>query len=197
MHHELPEHLLATRDVLTRSLPSHPAEKAPAIPPDLAAELVSRFIPEAARARETKRISPYAMLRNFLANPAFGVAAAAIALLAVAVPSLPLGKKSRAESFRGGETAAAAGGQIRVFFIGGDGSARSGVEASGLFEPSALAGAPNADAARKEKGPKVIVDFTLGNMTAYREDGSEASRAALPAATEDLAGELARAVSGL
>ncbi len=197
MHLELPEHLLPTRDVLTRSLPVHQTDKAPAMPADLAAELSARFTPKALPPREVPRISPFAKLRDFLANPAFGVAAAAIALLAIAVPSLPLDSRPPGESFRGADHAAIQAGQVRIILVGADAAVRSAVEASGNFEISALASAPSAEAAKKEKGPKVIADFTTGSLTAWRADGSEAFREVLPTGTKDPSTEIARAVSGL
>ena len=197
MHLELPERLLVTRDVLTRSLPTHPLEKAPAMPAGLAADLAGRFAPQAVLRQESARISWFDKVRSFLASPGFGAVAAAVVVLGVAIPMFFAGDRGTQETFRGGETMAAPGEQVRIFFVGENGAARSAVESSGNFEASALVAGENADAVRSAKGPKVIVDFSAGTVTAIDARGVEVSRSTLPVEAKQVPGTIAKAVSTL
>jgi hypothetical protein len=197
MQLELPGHLLATRDVLARSLPSHAGESAPVMPANLTADLAARFGAKAPTRNESTRISWMDKVRTFLATPAFGAVAAAVVVMGVAVPMMTGGEKADRESFRGGETMVASGDQVRIIFVGENAAVRSAVEASGDFEASALISAASADAARSEKGAKVIVDFTSKTVTSFDTSGSEVSRKELPADAKDVSGVISRAVSGL
>jgi hypothetical protein len=197
MHLELPERLLVTRDVLTRSLPTHPLEKAPAMPAGLVADLSGRFAPQAALRHESARLSWFDKVRGFLASPGFGAVAAAVVVLGVAIPMFSAGDRGTQETFRGGETMVAPGEQLRIFFVGENGAARSAVESSGTFEASALTEAENAAAAMSAKGPKVIVDFSAGHVMAFDAQGVEVSRSTLPVEAKQVPGMIAKAVSTL
>lgn len=198
MHLELPERLLVTRDVLTRSLPNHSEERAPSMPAGLAADLAGRFAPEAEIHHESACISWLDKVKNFLATPGFGAAAAAVVVLGVAVPMFSQGDRAAPqETFRGGETMVATGEQVRIFFVGENAAVRSAVESSGNFEASALANAASVDAAKAEKGPKVLVDFSTRTITAFGTDGEAISQKALPAEASKVADVIAKLVAGL
>ena len=195
MYLELPERLLVTRDVLTRSLPTHPVEKAPAMPAGLAAELTGRFVPQAAlRSVGTSWVD---RVRSFLASPGFGAVAAAVVVLGVAIPMFSAGDRETQETFRGGATMVAPGEQVRVFFVGENAAVRSAVESSGNFEASALVPGESAYAAKSTKGPKVIVDFYAGQVTAFDAQGAEVFRKELPLEATQVPGTIAKAVSTL
>ena len=198
MHLELPERLFVTRDVLTRSLPTHPAEKAPAMPAGLAAELAGRFVPEGALRQDSACVSWLDKVKSFLATPGFGAVAAAVVVLGVAVPIFSQGDRAAPqESFRGGQTMAAPGEQVRIFFVGDNAAVRSAVESSGNFEASALANAASVEAVKTEKGPKVLVDLNAGVITSFSSEGEVLSQKMLPAEAGKVADAIARMVAGL
>lgn len=197
MHLELPERLLATRDVLMRSLPTHPLEKAPAMPAGLAADLAARFAPKASVAPVTVSVSWFERVRAFLATPGFGAAAAAVVVLGVAAPLMMNKDKAPAESFRGGETVVAAGDAVRIIFAGENAAVRSAVTAAGDFESSAMSGVADAAAAKTVAGPKVVVDFTAGTITGYDAQGAEVRSEKLPADAAKVSGAIADVVSRL
>lgn len=195
MHLELPERLLVTRDVLTRSLPSHAGESAPVMPAHLAADLAKRFGPKSIARQQSDRISWLDKARLFLATPAFGGVAAAVVIMGVAIPMFTGGEPK--EKFRGADAVTTTAPQVRIIFVGENAAVRSAVTASGNFEASALVTAASPDAALSENGAKVIVDFATGTVTAFDASGSEVSRKELPAEAKDASAVIARAVSGL
>ncbi|QJE94798.1 hypothetical protein [Luteolibacter luteus] len=198
MQLELPERLLVTRDVLTRSLLAHPEEKAPAMPASLAADLAGRFAPKAASRKDSACISWLDKVKNFLATPGFGAVAAAVVVLGVAVPMFSQGDHAAPkESFRGGEAIVATGEQTRIFFVGENAEIRAAVESSGNFESSALATAPSVEAVKEERGAKVVVDLNTGTVTAYGADGEALSQKMIPTDTSKVAGVIAKMVAGL
>src|SRR5688572_25489596 len=96
---DLSPHLHPTRDLLLRSLPTHDREQAPPMPAGLAEELMARFESQPTQAFEVLPESFFAKLRGFLATPGFGLAAAAVAVVGLAVPMISGPDK---DSFRGG-----------------------------------------------------------------------------------------------
>ena len=197
MHLELPERLLATRDVLMRSLPTHPLEKAPAMPAGLAADLAARFAPKSGVAPVSVSISWFEKVRAFLATPGFGAAAAAVVVLGVAAPLMMNKDKAPAESFRGGEAPVAAGDAVRILFAGENATVRSAVAAAGDFESSAMSGVADAAAAKTVAGPKVVVDFAAGTITGYDARGAEVRSEKLPADAAKVSAAIADVVSRL
>lgn len=198
MHLELPERLFVTRDVLTRSLPTHPEEKAPAMPSGLAEELAGRFASGAAIRQESACLSWLGRVKSFLATPGFGAVAAAVVVLGVAVPMFSPGNRALPqESFRGGETMVTPGDQVRIFFVGDSAAVRSTVESSGNFEASALANAASVEAAKAEQGPKVLVDLNARKITTFNAEGEVLSQKDLPAETSKAADAIAKMAAGL
>lgn len=198
MQLELPERLLVTRDVLTRCLPTHAAEKAPAMPVGLAADLAGRFAPKAAIRNESACISWVDKVKNFLATPGFGAVAAAVVVLAAAVPMFSQGDRTAPkESFRGGESMVVPADQVRIYFLGDNAAARAAVESSGNFESSALTDAASSEAVQAAPGSKVLVDFSAGMITAFGADGEVLSQKVLPTDTAKVADAIAKVVAGL
>jgi hypothetical protein len=183
---ELPENLRATRDLLTRSLIMH-REQAPAIPAGLARDLADRFATAAADPQPMP-VSWLEKVRGFFGTPAFGAVAAAVLVLGVA--SYP------AESFRG-SLSSAAGGETRVLFVGNNPEVLASVKASGIFEPSALHAVEGMVAAGVIPGPKVVVDFTSGTITAIDHKGTTLDHSSLPANSTEVAAAIAAALSRL
>jgi hypothetical protein len=198
MHLDLPERLLVTRDVLTRSLPAHPEERAPAMPAGLAADLAGRFTPKAAIRNASAGISWLDKVKALLATPGFGAVAAAVVVLGVAVPMFSQGDRTAPkESFRGSGTMAAPGHQVRIFFVGDNAAARAAVESSGNFEASALANATSLESVKAEAGPKVLVDFSAGMITAFGADGEVLSQKVLPTEAARVVDAITKVVAGL
>lgn len=196
MHLELPEHLHSTRDLLLRSLPAHPFEQAPAMPAGLADELMARFAPEAAPVTLVGRMSLTDKLRAFLATPGFGLAAAAVVLIGVAMPLISQPER-RKETFRGGESTAIAGDAVSIVFVGTNSSLQSVVENSGNFEVSAFRSAPDLAGAMAVGGAKVVVDFSTRKISALDSEGREIHSAKIPGEAEKVAAAVADAVSHL
>jgi len=197
MHLELPERLLPARDVLTRSLPGHPLEKAPAIPPDLAAELAARFVRRTTPWQEEIPRPWRARVRSLLATPGFGAVAAAVVVLGVALPMFVSGPEEARETFRGGGGPALPAEQVRIYLVGENAAIRAAIENSAIFEASALVTGPRADAASAAAGPKVIVDFTTDTVTAFDAGGRETGRDKLPAEAKEVPAALMKTVATL
>ena len=192
---ELPAHLHATRDLLTRSLVSH-SERAPAMPAGLAADLKARFEPRRAPAQAAPSRSWASSLRSLFATPAFGAVAAAVLILGTAIPLLQGPADSSAETFRGA-AAVAPEASVQVIFIGEDTGDRTAVESSGNFESASLLSAENIEAALELAGPKVLVDFTARTITAYDAAGNAVHDEAMPASSSQLGDAIAKAVTRL
>jgi hypothetical protein len=191
---EIPENLRVTRDLLARSLIMH-REQAPAMPAGLARDLADRFANAAADPRPMP-VSWLEKVRGFFGTPAFGAVAAAVLVLGVAIPMLPDSSTSAVDSFRGTHSSAA-GDEIRVLFVGNNPDVLAAVKASGSFEPSALHPVEGIVAAGVAPGPKVVVDFTSGTITAIDRKGTTLDHSALPADSTEVAGAIAAALSRL
>ncbi len=184
---ELPENLRATRDLLTRSLIMH-RELAPAIPAGLARDLADRFATAGADPQPMP-VSWLEKVRGFFGTPAFGAVAAAVLVLGVA-------SNYSADSFRGSRSSAA-DGETRVLFVGNNPEVLASVKASGIFEPSALHAVEGMVAVGVIPGPKVVVDFTSGTITAIDHKGTTLDHSALPANSTEVATAIAAALSRL
>jgi hypothetical protein len=197
MHLELPEHLHSTRDLLMRSLPVHPLEKAPAMPAGLADDLTARFGRKTVVVtRVVERTSLLGKVRAFLATPAFGIAAAVVVALGVAAPTMT-SKPSPQETFRGTDSPAVAGGAVTILFVGTNPALQSAVENSGNFEPSAFRSSVDLASAQEVTGAKVVIDFNTEKIHAVDASGAEAYSARIPARADKVAGAVAEAVSRL
>jgi hypothetical protein len=197
MHLELPERLHSTRDLLMRSLPVHAHEKAPAMPADLADDLMARFAPKkTVVTRVVGKTSLLEKVRAFLATPAFGVAAAAVVMLGVAAPMIS-DKPAAQETFRGADSTAVAAKAVTVLFVGTNRALQSAVENSGNFEPSAFRSAVDLASAQEVAGPKVVIDFNTEKIHAVDASGAETYSTRIPAETDKVAGAVADAVSRL
>lgn len=192
---ELPAHLHATRDLLTRSLVSH-SERAPAMPAGLAADLMARFETRGTPALVASTRTWSFSLRSFFATPAFGAVAAAVLVLGTAIPLLKEPATSSTESFRG-SSAVASENSVQVIFIGEDAGDRAAVEASGNFESASLISAESIEAARDIAGPKVLVDFAARSISAYDGTGKLVHDEAMPDSSSQLGDAIAKAVTRL
>ena len=190
MDPDLPERLLPARDLLSRSLVLHPRELAPAMPTGLAADLAVRFVPRIAEPTPV-RISLTERFRNWLASPSFGLAAAAAVVVGVAIPMLSAPDAATSEIFRG-DTIAPATDTVWIAFIGENADVEAAIKSSGNFEAFAFA----ADAASLP-GPKVVLDFRTGTVSAVNASGSTVHSSALPMEAKQAPDAVADAISRL
>jgi hypothetical protein len=190
MDPDLPERLLPARDLLSRSLVLHPRELAPAMPSGLAADLAVRFAPRADEAPPA-RISLTERFRNWLGSPSFGLAAAAAVVVGVAIPMLSAPDAATSEIFRG-DTIAPATDTVRIAFIGENADVEAAIKSSGNFEAFAFA----ADAASLP-GPKVVLDFRAGTVSAVNAGGITVHSSALPMEAKQAPDAVADAISRL
>ena len=192
---QLPDRLHTTRDLLMRSLAPHPLEKAPAIPADLAADLAARFAPRSVVAAKAPAISLIERIRFFFAAPGFGMTAALVMLIGVAVPMLTQPDAGLPDTFRGGNAATLSAEGVRIVLVGKDSGIASELRDSGKFEISAISTEATTATAAAIAGPKVVVDFTAGTITAINSYGATVHAANIPAS--DVASAVADAISRL
>lgn len=196
MHLELPEHLHSTRDLLQRSLPAYPLEKAPAMPPGLADELMARFAPKTVVVTPVvEKSSLIEKVRAFFATPAFGIAAAAVVVLGVAAPMIS--GPAPQESFRGAGSAVYSIGEVSIVFVGTNRAVQTAVENSGNFEASAFRSATDFTAVQDVSGAKVVIDFNGGKIFAIQADGTQVHSVRIPGEADKAAAAVADAVSRL
>ena len=164
------------------------------MPEGLADDLLARFAPPTVIV--TRPESFFAKLRNFVATPGFGIAAAAVVLLGVGMPMLSKGPE-RKESFRGTNVPVQTGEGVGICFVGRNLELQSAIEKSGSFEVSAFRSAANREAANALTGAKVVVDFGDDTITAYDAAGEVVHTAKLPDDPARVASAVADAVSRL
>jgi len=196
MQLELPDRLHATRDLLMRSLLTHPTEQAPSMPASLALDLADRFAPRSPLVPVSATLSWLQRARHFLASPAFGAVAAAVVLLGAALPLLQGPVALPKEALRGAAAEVPAE-TVRILFLGDHPAAREAVVASGSFEASAISSVASDAEAQALPGPKVIVDLATSTITAIDRDGATIHHVAVPTAAANLADAIAFAVSTL
>ncbi len=197
---ELSPHLHSTRDLLMRSLPAHASEQAPPMPEGLAEELFARFEapPSIVMTTTSEPVPFFSKVRAFFATPVFGLAAAAVVVLGLGVPLLSNNSgKGGPDTFRGADPGVTASQGTAICFLGQNKSLQSAIEKSGSFESTSFRSATTSDAAQALAGPKVIVDFTAGTITAYDAEGKVVHSAKLPDQPSRVSGAVADAVSRL
>jgi hypothetical protein len=190
MDPDLPERLLPARDLLNRSLVLHPRDLAPAMPSGLAADLVARFAQRTAEPA-FRRISLTERFRNWLASPSFGLAAAAAVVIGVAIPMLSAPDPATPDLFRG-DTQAPATGTVRIAFIGENANVEAAIKSSRTIEAVAFA----ADAASLP-GPKVVIDFHRGTISAINASGTTVHSTPRPMEAKQAPDVVADAISRL
>jgi hypothetical protein len=190
MDPDLPERLLPARNLLSRSLVLHPRELAPAMPSGLAADLVARFAPRTADFTPV-RVSLTERFYNWLASPSFGLAAAAAVVIGVAIPMLSAPDTATPDLFRGDSKASAAD-TVRIAFIGENAPMEAAIRSSGSFDAVAFA----ADAASLP-GPKVVIDFRGGTISAVNASGSTVHSSPLPVEAKQAPDAVADSISRL
>ena len=173
----------------------HPLEKAPSMPADLAADLADRFAPKQAPVKATSSTSWFEKVRGLLASPSFGVAAAAIVMVGVAVPMLSGPEAKTSETFRGADMSALVTDSVKIVLVGDNDSLRTQLQSSDSFETSAFIAHSDPSSAANVPGPKVVVNFDAGTVSAIDFDGTVLHSATIEG--NDIASAVATAVSYL
>lgn len=191
---DLPPHLQATRTLLAASLQLHPNEAAPAVPADLLDDLARRFSPTAETVTARASRSWFATMQSFFARPAFGMAALAVVILALAVPAL-INTNRAASGFRGTIPPTPLSQNIRIILVKAPSSVFPLLEKSGDFEAGVISSVVQID--RSVTGARVVVDYWTSTIRALNAADDVVYSAQLPAENADLASAIATAVSRL
>lgn len=190
---EFPSDLQSTRDLLTGSLRSHPADHASAMPGDLLDDLLSRFQTNVATVAATPTLSWFAKIQSLIARPSFGLAALAVVILGLALPGM-MAPTSTDSGFRGA-TVSAPAEAIRIILIHAPSSFAQQLEKSGDFERGAISSVSRVD--DNISGPRVLVNFEESKISVINASDEVIHTAAIPADGSELSSAIAAAVSRL
>lgn len=195
MNIELPEHLKATADLLSKSLHLHPQDKAPAVPESLVSDLATEFVP--ASPTQTK-VSWISKIHDLVATPGFGLAAAALLVIGFLAPSLtnPSQNSESAETFRGANVAYSAS-DASIVLITDNSETRQLLEESGLFDMSAVIETSDPLVAATLQKAKLLVDVKGGAIVGYNKDSREVVADKLPSDRSKVAERIALAFGAL
>lgn len=194
MNDDLPEHLRPVRDLLMNAAHGSPGsddEDFPPAPDDLLDDLEEKLggrpsVPAAPVAA----VPWHVRLTRFLASPGFGLAAAAIVVLLIAVPLFKGPDRFRNN---GTPTNTAA---VRVVLVAPDDATLESLSNSGLIDPASRVIAKDAAAAKAVPAPKLVLDFQASTLEGWSADGALLFTDPLPAAADQPAA-IASALSRL
>lgn len=189
MNYELPANLQHTAAILQMSMAHHPSEKAPILPAGLFEDLSTRFLAKQPATARAPKVSLLAKLHSLISTPAFGISAAALLILSIALPSLT--SPSDTHTLRGTPQPIEASASASIILIGAPAETLSTLQNSGDFEKSAILTADTSS------GPRVIVDFHTSTITSISATGETLHTATLPGEKADLPAALAAALSAL
>ena len=186
----LPSDLQQTAEILRKSLVPRNDGNAPAVPAGLLDDLTARF-GKNSHVIASREISRFRGIRSFVSTPAFGLAAAALVILTVALPPALRISGGTATAFRGGSAETAAPTSTSIVLIGAPRGIAESLGESGDFEKGSILTADNAP------GSKVVVDFNESTITSVAADGQPLHTAGLPADRAELSAAIAEALSKL
>ena len=191
----IPDHLKPVRDMLMDSADGPADDAPPAAPDDLLDDLEQVLTDTTATPASTGVGAPGFLqkLTRFLASPAFGVAAALIVVLFIAVPLLQGPGDDPGRMRNAGNPT---GDAPRVVFTGADQEAYAALVDSDLFDSRALVRVATSGEADAIESPKVVVDFKELTLRVFAADGGVVHREQIvPGAS--LPGAIAEAISRL
>ena len=195
MNPDLPQNLHSTRDLLMASMRTPSNEHAPALPKGLLEDLTRSVAYQPGSARQGQFSSFLNGLRSMFASPAFGVAAAAIAILAVAsTVALSPVDSQQTDTFRGAANYSAAE-SIQVILVGAPNGMMRDLESATDFEDGIFTAASSVESLQTIEGPRVIVDFTSKKITGIGSDGQTVYATELPVSTSGISLEIASALT--
>ena len=187
MSEELPDHLKPVREILMDSANGPADDEAPGAPSDLLDDLEESLLGTTAQPVEAAPPSFFEKVRALFATPAFGVVAALVVVLFIAVPML---KRDDPGGFRNTNGGSTDGPQ--VVLVGIEDSAFEQLTASELFDERALVRTDDPDTV---EAPKLVLDFSEQSLVVIGRDGSEVLRESLPEDPAALPGAIAQALS--
>lgn len=192
MTNDLHTDLESTRDLLRGSLQIHATDNAPSVPSDLLEDMVRRFNSTPVMTTKMPSKSWFAAAQAFIARPAFGVAALAVAILGVTVPSM-MKPADPGSGFRGAIVSAPMIRKVHVVLLNAPSGIRPFLDSTGDFEKGTILSANPTD----NSGATVFVDFETNTIKAIDSTGNEVYSMALPAAKDNLSAAIATALSRL
>ena len=172
--------------MLATSLHLRANEASPAVPRELVEDVAPVNRP--ASAERPKRV---ASIWRFLSSPAFGVAAAALLILAFVAPSLLEQAPEARETFRGGASEVRQDSPVTLVLVAAPADVEAGLRSSGAFDLE-IAATESYAAALALPGRRVIADFAASRLVTLDAAGAEV--ASSPLATDDLVGAVASAL---
>jgi hypothetical protein len=195
MNLDLPQNLHSTRDLLMASLRPSSNEHAPALPKGLLEDLTRSVAHQSASVRQGQFAGFLSSVRAMFASPAFGGAAAAIAILAVASSvALRPADSQPTDTFRGAASYSSAD-SIQVILVGAPNGMMRSLESGTDFENGIFSAASSAESVQTIEGPRVIVDFVSKTITGIRSDGETFYHTELPASTSGISLEISSALT--
>lgn len=191
MKDPIPDHLKPVRQILMDSAHGPTDDEAPPPSGDLLDDLEKSLAAPLTSQPKSEAASPsfFERVRSLFATPAFGLVAALIVVLFVAVPLLQNGHTFRKG---GGATSESA----PVVLVGIDDKAYDKLATDGLFDPQALLRLDTRAEADAIASPKIIVDFEEGMLRAYDAGGNDFYRHVIKT-DSSLPSDIARALSKL
>lgn len=197
MNLDLPPHLHATRDLLMGSMKTHATEQAPALPTALLEDLTRTASRQPIALRQNSLAGLFESLRSMMASPAFGGAAAAIMVLAIAsAVILRPDASSSGDTFRGAGSFSEST-SARVILVGASTGLQEELKAISDLERGAFSSVSSTEGIEEIKGALVIVDWEAQTITAINAKGEIAYSNDLPTSTSSLSLEIALALSRL
>ncbi|MEM1085398.1 MAG: hypothetical protein AAGI48_14895 [Verrucomicrobiota bacterium] len=195
MNIELPQHLQATADLLSRSFPGHSQDHAPSLPKSLVEDFVLQDEPQVA---PKPKISLFSKARSFIATPAFGLAAAALIVIGFFSPALlgPADQSTPREAFRGSKLVHATN-SATVVLITDEPETRQLLEDSGLFDMEFVIETSDPLVAVSIPTAKLLVDVKGGAIVGYNAESREVVSDELPTDRSKLAERIALAFGAL
>ncbi len=191
MNDELPEHLRPVRDILMNAAQGSDDEDFPPAPDDLLDDLEEKLGGRrAVPAAPVAAVPWHVRLTRFLGSPGFGLAAAAIVVLLIAVPMF-----KGPDRFRNNGTPTT-NAAVRLVLVAPDSATVERLSGSGLIDPASRVIAENAAAAKAVPSPKLVLDFQASTLEGWSADGTLLFTDPLPAAADQPAA-IATALSRL
>lgn len=191
MKDSIPEHLKPVRQILMDSAQGAPDDEAPPPSGDLLDDLEKSLGGPATSQTAMPAALPsiFERVRSLFATPAFGLVAALVVVLFVALPLF-----QGSHGFRNGGDTETAG--ARVILVGISDESFETLSNNGLFDPQALVRLDHRTDADAMESPKIIVDFEEGMLRAFDAGGNDFYRHHLKV-DSSLPGDIARALSKL
>ena len=194
MNDDLPEHLRPVRDILMNAAHGSPGsddEDFPPAPDDLLDDLEEKLGGRrAVPAAPVAAVPWHVRLTRLFASPGFGLAAAAIVVLLIAVPLF-----KGPDRFRNNGTPTNTA-TVRVVLVAPDDATLERLSGSGLIDPASRVVAKDAAAAKAVPAPKLVLDFQASTLEGWSADGTLLFTDPLPAAADQPAA-IATALSRL